>query len=254
MKTRVPLLAGNWKMYKTVSESVSFARDLVNACRAVNGREVLVCPPFPSLTSVKEITKGTGIRLGAQDLHWEMQGAFTGEVSAPMLKDAGCDYVLIGHSERRQYFGETDDTVHKKMKAAFQHGLLPVVCVGESLAERESGSHLSVVDRQLRVGVSGLTAQESLRLVIAYEPVWAIGTGKTATPDQAQEMHASIRKILGDLYEKSAAEKIRVLYGGSIKPDNIDSLMAQPDIDGGLVGGASLKVADFERIVRYRDV
>ena len=185
-------------------------------------------------------------------MHWEKEGAFTGETSADMLLAVGCTHVIIGHSERRQYFAETDESVNKKMKAAFQHGLTPIVCVGETLQEREDGSTLKVVERQVKVGAAGLTPEQSAKLVIAYEPVWAIGTGKTATPEQAQEVHAMIRKMLGGLYGEATAQKIRILYGGSVKPDNVDSLMAKPDIDGGLVGGASLKASDFARIVKYQ--
>src|SRR3989338_5637080 len=214
---RMPLLAGNWKMHKTVKESLSLVEQLKKDCREVKDREILVCPPFPSIVAVKESLQGSNIKLGAQNLFWEISGAFTGEVSGPMLKEAGCDYCIIGHSERRQYFGETDQSVQK----------------------------------QIQEGTKDLKEEEARRLVIAYEPVWAIGTGKTASPDQAQEMHAFIRKNLTALYGKETAEQIRILYGGSIKPDNIDSLMAKPDIDGGLVGGASLKSEDFTRIVKY---
>lgn len=249
---RTPLLAGNWKMYKTISESVALVNELKKSCAGIGDREILVCPPAISLAVVNEIVKGTNVFLGAQNLHWEQQGAFTGEVSGPMLKEAGCQYVIVGHSERRQYFGETDESVNKKMKAAFRFGLIPIVCVGETLQEREDNSAFKVVERQIKIGIAGLSPQEMTKLVIAYEPVWAIGTGKTATPQQAQEMHAFIRKLIAEMYGKESAEKIRILYGGSIKPDNIDSLMAQTDIDGGLVGGASLKAEDFTRIVKYQ--
>lgn len=253
-KNRIPLLAGNWKMYKTIAESVALVNDLKKSCAGVADREILVCPVALSIPAVHETVKGSSIKLGAQNLHWEVQGAFTGEMSAPMIKAAGCDYVIVGHSERRQYFGETDQSVNKKMKAAFKAGLVPIVCVGETLQERESNNAFKVVERQVNEGVSGLTAQESAQLVIAYEPVWAIGTGKTATPQQAQEMHAFIRKLLSAMYGGEKAQIIRILYGGSIKPDNIDSLMAQADIDGGLVGGASLKAEDFTRIVKFQKI
>ncbi|MBI2118739.1 MAG: triose-phosphate isomerase [Elusimicrobia bacterium] len=248
---RTPLLAGNWKMHKTVKESLSLVEQLKKDCREVKDREILVCPPFPSIVAIKESLQGSNIKLGAQNLFWEMSGAFTGEVSGPMLKEAGCDYCIIGHSERRQYFGETDQSVQKKMKAAFQFGLIPIVCVGETLNEREGKVHFKVVEKQIQEGAKDLNKEEASQLVIAYEPVWAIGTGKTATPEHAQGMHAFIRKNLTSLYGKEIAEQIRILYGGSIKPDNIDSLMANPDIDGGLVGGASLKSEDFSRIVKY---
>ena len=253
MKTRkrIPLLAGNWKMHKTISESAALVNELKKSCAGIGDREILVCPPYPSLGAINELVKGTNIRLGAQNLHWEAQGAFTGEVSGPMLKSAGCQYVIVGHSERRQYFGETDETVNRRMKAAFAHGLIPIVCVGETLKEREDGKASNVVDKQMRQGLVGITPDQALKLVIAYEPVWAIGTGKTATPQQAQEMHALIRKILSE-FGKDLSEKIRIIYGGSVKPDNIDSLMAEADIDGGLVGGASLKAEDFARIVKFQ--
>lgn len=251
-RSRTPLMAGNWKMYKTISESVALVQELKTACAGVSDREILVCTPATSFAAVRELVKGSNVKLGAQNLHWETQGAFTGELSGPMLKEAGCEYVVVGHSERRQYFGETDESVNKKMKAAFSHGLLPIVCVGETLQEREAGSTLSVVERQVKVGAAGLTPEQALKVVIAYEPVWAIGTGKTATPEQAQEVHAMIRKLLSGLYGEATAQKIRILYGGSVKPDNIDTLMAKPDIDGGLVGGASLKASDFARIVKFQ--
>lgn len=252
MKNRLPLIAGNWKMHKTVTQSVALVKELIANCKEVQDREILVCPPTPSLALIHELIKNSNLKLGAQNLHWEAEGAFTGEISGGMLKDAGCEYVIVGHSERRQYFGETDEWVNKKMKAAFKHGLIPIVCVGETLKERENAMAFQVVERQIKNGVSGLSSEESKKLVIAYEPVWAIGTGKTATPQQAQEMHAFIRKLLGEIYGKETAEKIRILYGGSIKPENIDSLMAEADIDGGLVGGASLKSEDFTRIVKYQ--
>ena len=251
-KNRLPLIAGNWKMYKTIPESLALVSELKSACSGIGDREILVCPPLPSLLPVGEALKGSNIKLGAQNLHWEKEGAFTGEVSAVMLKAAGCHYVIVGHSERRQTFSETDETVNKKMTAAFQNGLVPIVCVGETLAEREGGKTFPVVERQIRKGVSGLSKEDFLKLVIAYEPVWAIGTGKTATPLQAQEVHAFIRKILSEMVAADASQKVRILYGGSVKPDNIDALMSEPDIDGGLVGGASLKSQDFARIVKYQ--
>ncbi len=249
-KKRTALMAGNWKMYKTVAEAKALVNDLKKTCAGISDREILVCPPMTALAALGELLRGTNIRLGAQNMHWEAQGAYTGEVSGSMIKEAGCQFVILGHSERRQYFGETDVTVNKKMKSAYQAGLIPIVCVGETLQEREGNEAFKVVERQIREGVAGLSTDQALKLVIAYEPVWAIGTGKTATPDQAQEMHAFIRGLLKD-YGPKAAESIRILYGGSVKPDNIDTLMAQPDIDGGLVGGASLKAEDFTRIIRY---
>ena len=249
---RTALLAGNWKMYKTLPETLSLISELKKSLEGIAGREILICPPFTSLAAAAEILKDTSIWLGGQNLHWEKEGAFTGEVSGAMLAAAGCRFVIVGHSERRQYFAETDETVNKKMKAAFRHGLVPIVCVGETLQEREKGSAFEVVERQVKDGVSGLSPEEYSKLVIAYEPVWAIGTGKTASPGQAQEIHAFIRKLLSQLYGEGPAGKTRILYGGSVKPDNVDALMAEADIDGGLVGGASLKAADFTRIVKYK--
>ena len=254
MLKRVSLIAGNWKMNKTVEESV----ELVNALKqklsdgsVASDREVLVCPPFTSLVVVKEIVKNSVIKLGAQNMYFEKSGAYTGEISALMLKNAGCEYVIIGHSERRQYFGETDESVNKKMKVAFENSIIPIVCVGETLQQREKNEAFSVIEKQVKVGVAGLSAEQSKKLVIAYEPVWAIGTGKTATPQQAEEVHAFIRKIYTEMYGKDAAESIRILYGGSVKPDNVSEIMRQPDIDGALVGGASLKADDFIKLVRY---
>lgn len=248
---RTPLMAGNWKMYKTIPEALALVDGLKKNLAGVTGREVLVCPPFCALAAVAQAIKGTLIKLGAQNLHWESKGAFTGEISPAMLVDAGCTHVIIGHSERRQYFGETDETVNKKIKAAFAAGLVPVACVGETLAQREAGSTMAVIETQIRNGLAGLTDAQALSLVIAYEPVWAIGTGKTATPAQAQEVHAFIRTLYGRLHGAPAAAAVRVLYGGSVKPDNTAELMQQPDIDGGLVGGASLEVDSFTKIIRY---
>ncbi len=248
---RRPLMAGNWKMHKTVSEAVDLARKLKEALPAAPDREALVCPPFTALTAVAAVLKGSAVALGAQNMNDNLQGAFTGEVSPVMLKDAGCTHVILGHSERRQYYHETDALIRKKCQLALEQGLTPIVCVGELLEQREGGQTFSVVEKQVREGLNGFTAAQAARIVVAYEPVWAIGTGRTATPDQAQEVHAFIRKELGKLFG-AAAETIRILYGGSIKPDNIDALMAQPDIDGGLVGGASLKAEDFLRIVGFK--
>ena len=249
---RTPLIAGNWKMYKTVQEAKSLVQSLLQSCSGLKDREILICPPFSALFAIGILLNGSQVKLGAQNLFWADQGAFTGEVSGKMLKEIGCSYVIVGHSERRQYFSETDETVNKKMKAAFLHGITPIVCVGETLQEREAGSEFKVVETQLKNGLVGISPEEAQKLVVAYEPVWAIGTGKTATPEQAQQMHAFIRKILGQVVGVSMAEKVRILYGGSVKPDNIDTLMSQADIDGGLVGGASLKAEDFARIVRYQ--
>jgi triosephosphate isomerase len=249
---RKPLIAGNWKMYKTLKD----ARALAQALRKdIDGlftdREVLVCPPFTAIPAVAEALSGSTIAWGGQNAHWEKQGAFTGEVAAAMLADLGCRYIIVGHSERRQYFTETDATVNKRMHGVLAAGITPIVCIGETLEERESNRTLSVIERQLNKGLVGLSAAASAVVVIAYEPVWAIGTGRTATPDQAQEVHSFIRQQYGKIYSQSAAEQIRILYGGSVKPDNMSALMKQPDIDGGLVGGASLEAESFKKIVHY---
>ncbi len=248
---RKPLLAGNWKMNKTVAEAVELVSGLKKNLDGVKDREILVCPTFTCLSKVSEVIKGSNISLGGQNMHWESKGAFTGEISGKMLVDVGCKYVIIGHSERRQLFGETDETVNKKIKAAFSNGLIPVACVGETLDEREKNITFKVIDRQVKAGLAGLTPEQANTIVIAYEPVWAIGTGKTATPAQAQEVHAYIRKIYGELCGKTAGENVRILYGGSVKPDNTKELMSQPDIDGALVGGASLELDSFTKIVKY---
>jgi triosephosphate isomerase (TIM) len=247
---RKKFVCGNWKMYKTAAE----ARALVAELRAQGESlaekvDVAVAPPFTALAAAAEVLAGSRIQLAAQDVHWEVQGAFTGEVSAPMLKDIGVRHVIVGHSERRQLFGETDETVRKKVKSVLSAGLLPVVCVGETLAEREAGRTLEVVGRQVRGGLAGLPVDEIGRLTLAYEPVWAIGTGKTATTAQAQEVHAAIRKLLQELAAPVAAQ-VRIQYGGSVKPENAAELMAEPDVDGALVGGASLKSLDFLQIIR----
>ncbi|OIQ58757.1 triosephosphate isomerase [Moorella thermoacetica] len=246
---RRPIVAGNWKMHNTTVE----ARDLVTLLRPLVGTaraEVVVCPPFTAIAATVNAASGSNISVGAQDLFWEDKGAYTGEVSGPMLRDLGCRYVIIGHSERRQYFGETDATVNKKLLAAYRNKLLPIVCVGETLAEREAGHTLEVVSRQVREGLKGLESGQARDLVVAYEPVWAIGTGKTATAADAQEVIAFIRKTLGEMYGETAAA-IRIQYGGSVRPENIAELMAQPDIDGALVGGASLDAVSFAAIVNY---
>lgn len=251
MNKRIPLVAGNWKMNKTVGEAVELVTQLKQKLSDVRNREIVVCPPFTSLVVTKEVLKNSNIKLGAQNMYFEKSGAFTGEVSPLMLKDVGVEYVIIGHSERRQYFGETDESVHKKMKVAFENSIIPIVCVGETLQQREKNEAFSVIEKQVKVGVAGLSAEQSKKLVIAYEPVWAIGTGKTATPQQAEEVHAFIRKLYTEIYGKDAAESVRILYGGSVKPDNVSEIMRQPDIDGALVGGASLKADDFIKLVRY---
>lgn len=251
MTTRTPLLAGNWKMHGTAAEAVALIDALLPLIADREDRDVLVAPPFTALVPVAARLAGSGVHLAGQNLHWEDRGAYTGEISAPMLVAAGCSHVILGHSERRQLFGDLDDWVGRKTQAALRAGLTPIVCVGETLAEREADETLEVVARQLRAALIGLDDDALLRVVIAYEPVWAIGTGRVATPGQAQEVHASLRALLASLATPSVAARVRILYGGSVKPDNIDTLMRQPDIDGALVGGASLQAADFARIVAF---
>lgn len=247
---RVPLIAGNWKMYKTAAEARDFIRQLKTVLTAQLHVEVAVCPPFTALSAAAVELAGSRIALGAQNMHWEEEGAYTGEVSPKMLKEVGCRYVILGHSERRQYFHETDQEINKKLKAALKWGLIPIVCVGEKLAEREAGNTIAVVNAQLEGSLAGLAAEELTRIVIAYEPVWAIGTGRTAQPEDAQQVNAFIRSVLTTRSGAAAAGAIRILYGGSVKPDNIASLMAQPDVDGALVGGASLRPDVFAAIVK----
>jgi triosephosphate isomerase len=248
---RTSIMAGNWKMHKTVGEAIDFVTRLQEELGDWKETEAVVAPPFVALAPVAERLTGTTVALAAQDCFWEEKGAFTGEISPPMLRDAGCRYVIIGHSERRAYFGETDETVNKKVQAVLSHDLHPIICVGESLKERERGDTFKIVERQMREGLQGLDAAAAQVIVIAYEPIWAIGTGKTATPEQAQEVHAFIRGLVSAIFDPEGAEEIRIQYGGSVKPDNVDELMAQPDIDGALVGGASLEVDSFVRIVRF---
>lgn len=251
---RKPFIAANWKMFKTIGEAVSFIEELQKETGPCTDREVVVAPPFTALSAVRKAMSQTGYELAAQNFHPEEKGAFTGEISGPMIKDAGCRYVIIGHSERRHIFGETDDMVGKKVASAFNQGLIPVLCIGELLEEREAGKTLEVLERQLLTALKDLDGSKLEKVVVAYEPVWAIGTGKTATPELAQEAHAFIRKTLASKFDKKVADSVRIVYGGSVKPDNVDALMAQPDIDGMLVGGASLEVASFKRIVQYQTV
>lgn len=248
---RKPLLAGNWKMNTTSTEAVQLVTDLKKLVDGVNDRDILVCPPFTAICEVSNALRDSVIMVGAQNVFWEEKGAFTGEVSAQMLKSVGCTYVIIGHSERRQYFGETDETVNKRVHAAIKHNLKPIVCVGETLEQREKNETLKVIEKQIRGGLKELSVVSCQLLVIAYEPVWAIGTGKTATPEQAEEVHAFIRKLVGEIFGKETADQVRILYGGSMTPDNVKTLMSQPDIDGGLVGGASLKADSFAKIVKF---
>ncbi len=250
---RIPLLAGNWKMHGARAEAVALASTLAKDVGRVAGREVLIAPPFTALESVATAIAGTDIRLAGQNLHWEPKGAFTGEISAQMLKEARCTHVIIGHSERRQLFGETNETVNRRLETALEAGLVPIVCVGETLQEREADATAQVVERQVVTGFAGVSTADFARSIIAYEPVWAIGTGRTATPAQAQDVHAAIRRQVAKLTTPETADRVRILYGGSVKPDNIDSLMAEPDIDGALVGGASLVADQFTRIVRFQE-
>jgi len=249
---RRPILAGNWKMNMTATQARELAAKLVPLVAGVKDREIVLGPPFTSLAAVAETIKGSHIGLAAQNLHWEDKGAFTGEISAEMLLDLGCRYVIIGHSERRQYFGETDETVNKKVRQALKKGLLPILCVGETLSEREAGKLNEIISRQITGGLKDISSDDMKKVVIAYEPVWAIGTGKTATPEQANEVHALIRQKVKALYSADIAEGLRIQYGGSVTPENVSQLMAKPDIDGALVGGASLKPESFAALVNFK--
>jgi triosephosphate isomerase len=251
MEYRIPLIAGNWKMFKTCNEAVDAATRLTELVSDIDNIDIVIAPTFTSLAVVSDVIRDTRIDLGAQDIFWEKEGAFTGQISAPMLISAGCQYVIIGHSERRQYFGETDETVNKKMKAASDSGLIPILCVGETEIQRDEKKTFSVLDKQMEKGLEGLSLDEHRSLVIAYEPVWAIGTGKTATPDQVQEVHAFLRERIEKKFGDMFAKATRILYGGSVKPDNVSELMALPDIDGALVGGASLQPDSFSKIIHY---
>jgi triosephosphate isomerase len=248
---RRPIIAGNWKMNKTSVEARDLALKLIPLVAGVKDRDVVLAPTFTALHAVNEAIKGTNMALAAQDLFWEDKGAFTGEISAEMLLDSGCKYVIIGHSERRQYFGETDITVNKKLRQALNKGLFPIVCVGETLKEREAGKANEVIERQLSGALKGVNAAEMQKVVIAYEPVWAIGTGRTATPEQANEIHGFIRKQVEISHGQETAGSLRIQYGGSVTPENVSSLMAMPDIDGALVGGASLKPESFAALVKF---
>jgi triosephosphate isomerase len=248
---RTPLIAGNWKMHLTVSEAADLARTIGESSRDVSDREVMIAPPAPALAAVVEAVVGTPVQVAAQNAAWEKEGAFTGEISPVMLKDMGVKMVILGHSERRHIFGEDDAMVNRRLLGALHFGLVPILCIGETLDERESDATFTVLEEQLARGIAGVDAAAMQQVVIAYEPVWAIGTGKTASREQAQEVHAFVRKVLAGLYDKTLAEEIRILYGGSVKPENVDSLMAQPDIDGALVGGAALKSESFDRIIHF---
>lgn len=247
---RKPIVAGNWKMNKTSDEAEALVKGVISAVSGVDGVDVVVCPPYTSLERISGVLAGSPVALGAQNMHWEANGAFTGEVSGSMLLTCGCKYVILGHSERRQYFGETDKSVNKRLKTALRVGLKPIVCVGETLEERKSEVTTQVVRKQVTGGLEGILANEAKDLVLAYEPVWAIGTGLTASPDQAEAVHGMIRQVLADLYDETVAQSVRIQYGGSVKPDNAVDLFGQPNIDGGLIGGAALDADSFAAIVK----
>ncbi len=247
---RTPNIAANWKMHKTVAEARALVQAMMGDLQGLQGVECVLCPPFTALQAVAELVRGTGIAVGAQDMYWEEQGAFTGEISPLMVRELG-QYVIIGHSERRQYFGETDETVNRKVHAALAHGLIPIVAVGENLAQNEAGETEAFVSGQVRRGLAGLSPEQARRIIVAYEPIWAIGTGRPATGTDANRIIGGVvRATLGEMFGRDVAEEIRIQYGGSVKPDNIAEFVSQPEIDGALVGGASLKAADFVAIVR----
>ncbi|MGE0592636.1 MAG: triose-phosphate isomerase [Vicinamibacterales bacterium] len=246
---RTPFVAGNWKMYKTVAETVKYVKEFRARVKDMAGVDIVLAPPFTALHAAAEAARASNVALAAQDLYWQREGAFTGEVSGPMIREAGAEYVIVGHSERRTLFGDTDDAVRQKVGAAFAAGLTPIACIGETLDQRERGETFEVLDRQIRLGLDGLTSDQIAQLVVAYEPVWAIGTGRTATPEQAGEAHTHIRGRLRQWFGPEPGEACRLLYGGSVKVANIADLIAQADVDGALVGGASLDVADFCEIV-----
>jgi triosephosphate isomerase len=250
---RKPIIAGNWKMNKTPSEAVELAKGiLAGQDERFDEVDVVICPTFPCLVPVYDVIKDSNIALGAQNLHWEESGAYTGEISADMLLDAGCEYVIVGHSERRTYFGETNETVNKRLKTALAKGLKPIMCIGETLDERESGKTKDKVKTQIIGGFEDLTKEQVSQIIIAYEPIWAIGTGKTASPEQAEEVHKYIRQLLEEEYDKELAQHLRIQYGGSVKPKNVTSLMEQPNLDGALVGGASLKADSFLKLIHFK--
>ena len=250
---RRPLIAGNWKMFTSLTEGRELAAAVATVTAECNDRDVMLAPPFTHLATVYEATRGTAnLFVAGQNVAWEKEGAFTGEISPSMLRETGCSMAIIGHSERRHVFGEDDAMVNKRLLGADRFGLTPILCIGETLAQRETGQTMAVLEEQTRKGLAGLSPASGANLIMAYEPVWAIGTGKTASDEQAQEAHAFVRSVLSDIFEKNIASQIRILYGGSVKPDNIDGLMAKVDIDGALVGGASLKIESFSRIIRFQ--
>ncbi len=249
---RRPLIAGNWKMHLTREEAVSLAQAVAASCQTCTDRDVMIAPAFTSLAAVCAAVQGSRVLVGAQNIAWEKEGAFTGEISAPMLNDLGVAVAIIGHSERRHIFGEDNAMINRRLHGALNGAILPILCIGETLVEREAGKTFAVLEAQVRHGLAGVSGEQMAQVVVAYEPVWAIGTGKTATNEQAQEAHAFVRQLLGDIFEKNIAMAVRILYGGSVKPENIDDLMAQPDIDGALVGGAALKAESFDRIIKFQ--
>ena len=248
---RKAMMAGNWKMHMSIAEACRLAEEIAAQCGAYEDREVLLAPAYTALAGVAGALKGKKVILASQNVCWEEQGAFTGEISPAMVKDAGGSAAIVGHSERRQIFLESDELINQRLKGALRFGLLGVLCIGETLEEREAGRTFAVLEEQIRKGLAGVEGDQMAQVVIAYEPVWAIGTGKTATKEQAQETHAFIRDLIGKIYEKGVADQLRILYGGSVKPTNVDELMAQPDIDGALVGGASLDAESFSRIINF---
>ncbi len=250
LNMRRVIIAGNWKMNKTISEAIELVNGLKRELSGIDNIDIVVIPPYTALSEISDMLVDSNIELGAQDVYWEDKGAFTGKISPVMLKDTNAKYVVIGHSERRTYFGETNETVNKKLKAALKAGLLPIMCIGERLKEREAGKTFEVIKNHIEGGLKGISKGDILKIVIAYEPVWAIGTGKTATPEQAEEAHRYIREFMGKMYDDSVAQNLRIQYGGSVKPENIKELIKQEDIDGALVGGASLEIEQFVPIVK----
>ncbi len=252
--TRRALIAGNWKMHKTGAEAARLAGQIVTASRDVDDRDVLLAPPFTAVGAVTEAVSGASIIVAGQNVCWEEQGAFTGEISPLMLKELGATAAIVGHSERRQIFGETDELINQRLRGGLNFDMMMILCIGETLEERESEQTLAVLEKQIKAGLAGVSAADMAQVVVAYEPVWAIGTGKTASTGQAQQAHAFIRDLAGQLFEKDIADNLRILYGGSVKPANVDELMAQPDIDGALVGGAALDAESFGRIINFSHV
>jgi triosephosphate isomerase len=248
---RKPLIAGNWKMYLSVKKASALASAIAASCKDLVDRDVMVAPSFTALPAVAAALAGSPVQLAGQNVCWEEKGAFTGEISAPMLRDAGVSMVILGHSERRHIFKEDDQLVNTRLLGALRYNLIPVLCVGETLEQRESGKEFDIIENQVRKGLEGVSSEQAKKIIIAYEPVWAIGTGKTATKNQAQETHAFIRNVLENIYKKNVADSVRILYGGSVKAENVDDLMAEPDIDGALVGGAALKFESFDRIIHF---